>query len=71
MRQSPRTTTWSLVHNHGAALYNAGDVRGSNAVYTDEGPVAIAAFNAKAAAEKSALDAAATAVHDLEEALNG
>jgi len=59
------------VHNRGAAVYNAGDERGLIAVYTGDGAAAIVEFDAKAATAKTALDNAAVAAHDLEEALNG
>jgi len=40
-------------------------------VYAGDGAAAVAAFDAKAAAAKTALAGAVAAAHDLEEALHG
>ena len=59
------------VHNRGVSIYNTGNDRAAVAVYTGDGAAAVADFDAKAAAAKTALANAVTAAHDLEEALHG
>jgi hypothetical protein len=56
-------------HNRGVVLHNAGNASGATAVYTGDGAAAVADFDAKAAAARTALANAVAAAHELEEAL--